>query len=369
MEIKKEFLFQIKQFSQEDNYGYFEGYASVFDVIDSAKDVVRKGAFTRTLEEKRSSIDDKNIPMLWSHKTDMPIGSFPVEYMFEDDIGLYVKGKILLSVEQGKNAYELLKSGICNRMSIGFLVKKSNFLPGNIRELLDIDLHEISLVMFPANKSAKVLGVKSMNLEDLSISPVENIMDTKQAEININQILENKEFKAEDFYIFVDNEKKEGLFIDIIDGEPQINIKSVLEFTKKDNLEKLSLTQGQKEKLEKKINSIFECIRNKTNDLSYISPFENQKEIISNFSIKDCEMFLKKAGLTNSGFKAFFARLLSLKNCGRRRNDEENKEILNQSQKEIIKNNSLEESNLTPEEINKLQNNIDNLFKLLKKRN
>ena len=53
MENKIDTAFQIKQINEDENYGYIEGYASVFDVVDSYSDIVRKGAFTKSLEERK----------------------------------------------------------------------------------------------------------------------------------------------------------------------------------------------------------------------------------------------------------------------------------------------------------------------------
>lgn len=359
MENKIDTAFQIKQINEDENYGYIEGYASVFDVVDSYRDIVRKGAFTKSLEERKNS-SDSTIPMLWSHETNNPIGYFSLNEMFEDELGLYVKGKVLLNIPQGRTAYALLKEGICKKMSIGYIAKKHFFNEkNNTRELIDIDLHEISLVMFPANQSAKILNVKSMNLDKINVSSADKLFDPQKAEENINKILENSEYKADDFYFINKENKKEGLFMDIVDGKPEINIQAVLDFSKKGNIENLQLNETEKKNLKQKINNLFEIIRKKTNDLSYVSPFEVQQYIIKDFTIKDCERFLKKSGLTNAGFKAFFQRLCELKGC--RRN---NREKTDKSENEI--QNSLEENEQTPEELKNLNNNLRNLQILLK---
>lgn len=369
MENKLDTVFKIKQINEDENYGYIEGYASVFDIPDTYKDIVKKGAFLKNIENKKNS-DDPTIPMLWSHEKNNPIGYFSVNEMFEDDLGLYVKGKILLSIPQGRTVYSLLKAGVCNKMSIGYIIRKDYYNTMNrTRELIDIDLYEISLVMFPANKSAKILNVKSMiNIKDFDISNPEKVIDCKQAEENINKILENKEYKEEDFYLLNNSEQREGLFVDIVDGKPEINIKSIVDFSKKENIKNLNINETQKKQLETKINSLFSLIREKTNDLTYISPFEVQQGIISNFTIKDCERFLKKAGLTNSGFKTFFERIGELKGCGNKKpkktNQSKNEEVVEESKKEI--DHSLDENAQTPEELSKISEELKNLQNLLK---
>ena len=41
------------------------GYAALFDIADSAKDTIRKGAFARTLTEQKVAL-----PLYWQHRPD-----------------------------------------------------------------------------------------------------------------------------------------------------------------------------------------------------------------------------------------------------------------------------------------------------------
>lgn len=152
--------FEIKQL--DDATGYFEGYASVFGVEDSYRDVVVQGAFTRTLAEHKAK---GSMPkMLWQHDPEHPVGVFTD--MMEDSRGLFVKGTLLLDVEKGREGYALLKHKAIDAMSIGYstkryeVVKKSGDEMDGVRRLLDVDLWEVSLVTFPANDRALVTGVK-----------------------------------------------------------------------------------------------------------------------------------------------------------------------------------------------------------------
>ncbi|MCE2926449.1 MAG: HK97 family phage prohead protease [Rickettsiales bacterium] len=138
-----------------DEQGRFAGYASVFDHVDNQRDRVVSGAFYKTLQGRVSSIK-----LLWQHQQSEPIGIF--ERIFEDDIGLYVEGRLLLSVQRAKEAYELLKEGAVSGLSIGYSPVRYQIDPeSGIRTLLEVDLWEISLVTFPANSAAQVTVVKS----------------------------------------------------------------------------------------------------------------------------------------------------------------------------------------------------------------
>ena len=47
--------------------GTFEGYAAVFGNVDSYGDIIQPGAFTKTIQERRSQIK-----ILWNHDSFAP---------------------------------------------------------------------------------------------------------------------------------------------------------------------------------------------------------------------------------------------------------------------------------------------------------
>ncbi len=150
--------FEMKTLSAD---GTFEGYASVFNNIDSQRDRVHAGAFKASIRER-----DKPVQLLWQHQWEKPIGV--ITALFEDARGLYMKGKLLLEVAQAREAYALLKAGVVRGLSIGYSVKRSRRNPDSgIRELLDLNLWEISLVTMPANEAAQVTVVKSLATDEM----------------------------------------------------------------------------------------------------------------------------------------------------------------------------------------------------------
>jgi HK97 family phage prohead protease len=149
--------FQLK--ALEDD-GTFSGYGAVFGNVDKVMDVIKKGAFKRTLREHKAA--GSRPKLLWQHDTRQPIGAF--DAVKEDDTGLYVEGRLALKTRQGGEAYELLKMEAINGLSIGYwpVEWKWDDKEG-VRTLLDVDLFEISLVTFPANPAAAVAAVKASN--------------------------------------------------------------------------------------------------------------------------------------------------------------------------------------------------------------
>lgn len=140
--------------------GEFEGHGSVFGVEDSYGDIVAPGAFERSLTEHRTA---GTLPaLLWQHDASRPIGVYTD--MREDAAGLYVKGKLLTETAQGREAHALLKAKAIRGLSIGFMTRKADYDEvSQIRTVRDVDLWEVSLVTFPANRMANVEAVKNTN--------------------------------------------------------------------------------------------------------------------------------------------------------------------------------------------------------------
>lgn len=149
--------------------GVFSGYASTFGNVDNGNDIVAKGAFTKSLAERPAN----KVKLLSQHKTDEPIGIFTE--MFEDSKGLFVKGRLALGTQKGRETYELMKMGAIDGMSIGFRAnpeKQTYNESKRTRTLNEVQLLEISLVTFPMNERAIVQSVKG----DKSIREWETIL-------------------------------------------------------------------------------------------------------------------------------------------------------------------------------------------------
>jgi len=170
LEVKSQ-LEIIKAYDDEEEdkeYGRFEGYGSVFGNKDLGNDVIEKGAFAKSIRKRKA----KGVKLLYQHKSDMPIGVF--DDIKEDDHGLVVKGRLALKTQAGAEAYELLKMGALDGLSIGFRVNPSEVSydkRANKRIIKEVDLMEVSLVTFPMNPQATVMSVKG---EQYSIREWEN---------------------------------------------------------------------------------------------------------------------------------------------------------------------------------------------------
>lgn len=145
----------------------FSGYASVFGVLVDAHipTVILPGAFARTIVSNRH-----RIKVLWQHEQNAPIGK--VLELREDSHGLFLKAQ-LSTTERALEAGQLLRDGIISEMSIGFNpVASHNALFGKeyVRYITEVELFEISLVTFAANRDALVSDVNGRTNFDAAMA-------------------------------------------------------------------------------------------------------------------------------------------------------------------------------------------------------
>lgn len=133
--------------------GYFALYEQETELWEGSFEIISKGAFDNTL--------NNDIRALWNHNTQYVLGrstSGSLEIK-ADDKGLF--GIIKLPKTQyAQDLHELVKRGDVDQCSFGF-----NILDEDLEELAsggyrwrinEIDLHEISVVTFPAYENTSV---------------------------------------------------------------------------------------------------------------------------------------------------------------------------------------------------------------------
>lgn len=123
----------------------FAGYAALFGVRDAGRDVIRRGAFARTLAERREPL-----PLFWQHKADQRIGW--IEEVAEDERGL----RVVASIDNPSGgAAAALKRGSVTGLSFGYRARDFTRSQEG-RDLTDLDLFEVSLVTHPMQHGARV---------------------------------------------------------------------------------------------------------------------------------------------------------------------------------------------------------------------
>lgn len=149
----------------EGEHGSIAGYFSTFDrIADSAGDVVRKGAFLRTIRERKES--GHPFPLLYGHDMNQIIGK--VTEIYEDAKGAFFRAEFF-DTARAQEIRKACLSGAVYQFSFAYSVKES----GPIRledgkkanELRDVELYEISIVVVPANPRAVMTEVKGSKAE------------------------------------------------------------------------------------------------------------------------------------------------------------------------------------------------------------
>ena len=173
--------FDIKSIDLEiknDEKGEVAAVFSVFDKIDSDGDIVKAGSI-------KSGFKSGDVPMVWAHKWDMPIGKGQIN---QDDDKATFKGQFFMDTESGREAYNLVKAmGDLQQWSFGFKVddseygklKKDGEEEQDVRYLKGLTVYEVSPVLVGANQETYTMAIKSNTelLED--IADAKSVMTTE----------------------------------------------------------------------------------------------------------------------------------------------------------------------------------------------
>lgn len=155
---------KIKTIEVKSDNGSISGYASTWTrEPDSYGDVVAKGAFLDSIAEIKDS--GKVLPLLYNHN-EMELKNFigTITELREDDHGLYFEADFD-DTPEAQQARKLAADGRLAKFSFAYDVidqaeveledgRKAN-------ELRKLNIHEVSLVMYPANDDTSVVSVKS----------------------------------------------------------------------------------------------------------------------------------------------------------------------------------------------------------------
>ena len=143
--------------------GIITAYAAVFGTTDSYGDVIQRGAFAKTIAERKDKIKVLVNHDGWSR---LPVGK-PVT-MEEDSYGLFTATK-MSATQMGKDIYTLATEGAISELSIGYYALKASYpddeasrAAGIWRYLNEVKLEEYSFLSVPpANPGAIITGIKS----------------------------------------------------------------------------------------------------------------------------------------------------------------------------------------------------------------
>ena len=157
-------MIKTKTFEVKADHGTISGYASTWTrEPDSYGDIVVKGAFAEHIAQIKE--EGRVLPFLFNHKADdlnAYIGT--VIELKEDDHGLYFEGTFD-DTPEGQRARELALDGRLCKFSFAYDVLEAGEITledgRKANELRKLNIHEVSLVMYPANPDTSVVSVKA----------------------------------------------------------------------------------------------------------------------------------------------------------------------------------------------------------------
>lgn len=197
--------------------GIVTGYFAHFDSTDSDGDVIRKGAFAKTISEYGPGSRKPRIKHLLNHDPSQPLGV--LLELKEDHYGLYYESQ-LGSHSLGTDFIKMVESGLVTEHSIGYRTMKFNQLKpwtewkeGEVmRELTELKLWEgSSLTAWGANMNTPITGLKSAFKAERMAKRIEVLM----------KALRDGTFTDETFDLLeIELKQLQQAFIDLSKPEP-----------------------------------------------------------------------------------------------------------------------------------------------------
>lgn len=152
-----------KTYKVKAENGTISGYASTWTrEPDSYGDVVAKGAFAECIEKIKA--EGKVLPLLFNHAADDIKAYIGTVYnLEEDDHGLKFDASFD-DTEEAQRARELAVTGRLVKFSFAYDVLDQATVTledgREANELRKLNIHEVSLVLYPANPDTTLLAVK-----------------------------------------------------------------------------------------------------------------------------------------------------------------------------------------------------------------
>lgn len=190
-----------KTFDIKADNGTITGYASTWTrEPDSYGDIVAKGAFTESIENIKAA--GKVLPLLYNHDNE-ELKNFigTITSLEEDDHGLKFEATFDATPE-AQRARELAMDGRLAKFSFAYDVidaaevtledgRKAN-------ELRKLNIHEVSLVLYPANPDTSVVSVKSVEEKSGRRNSTRDAEDLREAITLIQRVLGELDDKPEE---------------------------------------------------------------------------------------------------------------------------------------------------------------------------
>lgn len=168
--IDKKMIYNYKNFDYEikdidKKQGIVSGYFAAFNIKDADGDIIRPGAFKKTLNEM---FPKGRIKHLMNHDPSKPLGK--ILELKEDEYGLFYRSQIG-SHSLGQDFIKMVESDLIKEHSIGFndLTSEQHRKGEGYNNITEVKLFEgSSLTAWGANEFTPLIELKGMNVDSLA---------------------------------------------------------------------------------------------------------------------------------------------------------------------------------------------------------
>ena len=194
---------RLKPYEKQDGEpAIVEGYITTYGNEDVVGDVIQQGALDDFIADFNAG--EVMLRMLFQHDRAAIIGQWTE--LRSDEFGVYAVGEIFTDVSLGADIATLIRRGVLNSFSIGFMFDENGFemRRDGGRLFTEISLVETSVVDVPANPQARITNIKRDD-NSLDLKKLEKLLrdaglsrtESKTAVSNIDANLRDAESKNE----------------------------------------------------------------------------------------------------------------------------------------------------------------------------
>ena len=197
---------QFEARTMEDSKAVISGYASIFDRSSQVLgggfvEQIKRGAFTKTLQERGTQSSRDDIKALFNHSTDLVLGSKRAGTLklSEDSKGLHYEVDLDLDITHHRSAFKMIERGDVTNSSFGFDVIEERWSVSDnssdpvMREVLETRLYEVSPTPFPAYEDSTVSTERSFKgLAEMSGLDLRTLIEANENG-SLKELLQNED--------------------------------------------------------------------------------------------------------------------------------------------------------------------------------
>jgi len=153
--------------AKKNDPGHVEGYAAIWNNVDLGGEIMRRGAFVKSISERVAAGKVKLMARHFAYGGDVPECIGTVTEAKEDDTGLWYRAKFA-STELAQTVRTLILEGHVDTCSVGYMPVKWNWLTvgegagSQVLEHTECKFFEVTVTVVPMNEEAKLTAAKSL---------------------------------------------------------------------------------------------------------------------------------------------------------------------------------------------------------------